>query len=103
MVVAVGRFDRNILQMHASTNIIHLSGYLAVDIIEKCSCTAPCYRASLLEYIYDYSYTNEKDDNNNEKPGFATIASEPVIKVILLLFYLCLSNIGFISISTLII
>ena len=34
-----------------------------MEVIEKCSCTSACYRASLMEQVYDYSLTESTDED----------------------------------------
>ena len=44
-------------------------GDTCVEVIDQCSCSSSCYRATSLEHIYDYALkiNEEEDDDDDEE------------------------------------
>merc|ERR1712071_51592 len=55
-------------------------GDSCVEVIDRCGCTAPCYRASSLEYVHDYSAAAVPVDSQ-EQPDDVQQLDQPSVKV----------------------
>ena len=57
-----------------------------MEVIERCGCTPSCYRASLLEYVHDYTVSpvssqEEEGNDDDDEELEESLDHQPLIKV----------------------